>query len=120
MFHDRRNIGDYAPTTPVSMEAYGLEVRDDAMAGGQRSISKGDWVVVDPSLELRPGDLVHVVDPSTGEDLLRIYTPLHPSNPRAPGATLRAVTPDVDEIYVAAADRDCIKGRVCERRVLFD
>jgi hypothetical protein len=117
---ERRKIGEYAPTQAVSTEAYALEVPDNTMAGGPKPIAQGDWVVIDPSLELRPGDLVHALDPATGEDLVRIYAPLHPSNPRAPGFTLRAASPDVDEIYISAADRELVKGRVRERRVVFD
>ena len=116
---EREQIGQYAPTAPAFVEAYALEVTDDTMADGARSLRRGDWCVIDPASEIRPGDIVHAIDPATGMDVLRTYSPLHPSNPRAPGILLKASAPSVDDIYVPSKDASCIKGRVMERRSVF-
>jgi SOS-response transcriptional repressor LexA len=91
---------------------------DDALTNlGAKSIYPGDWCVVDPQEPPKPGDVVHAVDPETDLTVLRIFRPLHPSNPRAPGYILAASTPGFDEIYVPG--HIGIQGVVVEKRSLL-
>lgn len=111
-------IDDYSPTSSVSIEAYAVQASDDALANnGRTSIFMGDWCVIDPSVQPNPGDVVLAIDQATGRRVLRIYRPLHPSNPRAPGYILAATAPGIDEIYVSG--HDGIEGVVVEKRSLM-
>ncbi|WP_296203188.1 helix-turn-helix transcriptional regulator [uncultured Hyphomicrobium sp.] len=114
-------VGEYAPTGEVSVDAYAVEQTDDTMSHeGQKSIWRGDWAVVEPTIEPQSGNIVHYVDPKTGESLLRIFQPLHPTNPRAPGFMLRCADPNVDDIYVPQRQASkAIRGVVTERRTLL-
>jgi len=115
----RAQVGEYAPSTAVSREAYGIQVSGDAMVGtnGRHAICDGDWLVIDPLVEPKPGSIVHAIDPSTGEEIIRLYIPLHPSNPRAPGFILRAANAAYDEILISSDhEKPAILGVAVERR----
>lgn len=112
-------VGEFDPGKNVGLDAYGLVVPDDAMAGGEKQLRRGDTARIDKGAQPSPGDLVHAIDPSTGAHIIRQYAPLHPSNPRAPGFMLRAANPLFDEIYVAAIDADCLQGVVRGKYVDF-
>lgn len=114
-------VGEYAPTSKVSTNAYAVEVDTDDMSGdSRRALNKGDWVVVDPAIEPVQGDCVHAIDLATDENIFRFFHHLHPTNPRAPGFVLRALNPMVDEIYVRGDQaRDVLLGTVTEVRVIL-
>jgi SOS-response transcriptional repressor LexA len=115
----KREAGEYAPSSAVSREAYAIEVSGDAMAGptNRQSVFDGDWLVIDPLVEPKPGSIVHAIDPSTGEEIVRLYIPLHPSNPRAPGFILRAANAAYDEILISSDhEKPAILGVAVERR----
>jgi SOS-response transcriptional repressor LexA len=113
-------IGELAPSFEVGGNAYAIEVPNDAMAVGPgKVLPAGCWAIIDPGKTPKPGDIVHALDPDTGEHILRQYTPLHPSNARAPGAMLRAYSKTVDEIYVSAKQAKAIKGVVVGKQEQF-
>jgi transcriptional regulator with XRE-family HTH domain len=115
-----QSVGTMAPTEDVSIDSYAIEIDDDALNGpqaGSHNLKSGDWVVVDPSLTPQNGDLVHAVDPSGNETVIRRFVPLHPSNPRAPGYLLKSYNPDYDEIV--APGTDGILGVVTEVRLML-
>ena len=57
--------------------------------GGAGSFEQDDWLVIDPAVPPAMGKIVHAVDPSTHEHVIRRYVPLHTSDARAPGYVLR-------------------------------
>jgi DNA-binding XRE family transcriptional regulator len=119
---ERELVSNYAPTTEVSESAYAIEVEDDAMVDAsnpRRSIFAQDWCVIEPTRAPTARDIVLAEDPMTGDEVLRQYIPLHPSNERAPGYILRAVAPGYDEIYVAGTSTEAILGVVIEKRTLL-
>lgn len=61
-------------------------------------VAPSDLVLIDPAIQPKAGSVVLAKLPVTGEHALRTFTPLHPTDPRAPGYTLRArdgVSPEV-------------------------
>lgn len=114
-------VGEFAPTKEVSSEAYAIQVdTDDMVANDWKSLPPGSWLVVDPSVQPSPGDTVHALDEAMGDNVIRIYQPLHPSNPRAPGFMLKAASASIDDIYVSADDGpNVLLGTVIEARVIF-
>lgn len=114
-------VGEFSPTKEVSSEAYAIQVdTDDMVANDWKSLPPGSWLVVDPKVQPSPGDTVHAIDEATDDNVIRIYQPLHPSNPRAPGFLLKAANPALDDIYVSADDAPkVLLGTVIEARVVF-
>lgn len=114
-------VAELAPQMPVSTKSYAVEAPDDALrGGGDKDLRRGEWAIVDPHRQPAAGDLVHAVDPATGAHVLRVFVPLHPTNPRAPGALLRAATGAThDEIFVGADDSDAIKGVIVGKQVAW-
>ncbi|MGE0699085.1 MAG: helix-turn-helix domain-containing protein [Hyphomicrobiaceae bacterium] len=108
-----------APTSDVSTMAYAIEMKDGSLEGGRRPICKGDYCIIDPSVPPSPGKPVHALDPATGEHIIRLFSPLHPTNPRAPGFLLKATAPEFDDIFIKAEQADHIKGSVVEVHFTF-
>ena len=110
-------IGICYPKRPISTKAYAVEMPDNSMQsgrGGAGSFEQGDWLIVDPAAPLRMGSIVHAVDPTTDENLIRRYMPLHVSDPRAPGFVLKSANSDYPDIYVSARYKNAVLGVVIE------
>lgn len=86
---------DISDDAEVSVEAMFVTVPDNAMAP---RIMAGDRVLVDPAAQPTPGRIVLAEAPMTREVIFRMYAPLHPSDPRAPGYFLRALDPAFTEV----------------------
>jgi transcriptional regulator with XRE-family HTH domain len=83
----------------ASMQAFAVRVTDDSMAPDLRA---GDTVIIDPAVQPSPGRFV-VARPGDGEQIvLRKWSPLHTSDPRAPGFVLRPVNTDYPEIVCSS------------------
>jgi SOS-response transcriptional repressor LexA len=72
-----------------------VRIADDSMEG---VFKLGDLVLIDKSATPAPGKIVLATAPRTGEYVLRYFSPLHPSDPRAPGFILRAANQSYPEI----------------------
>ena len=110
-------VGICYPKRSISTKAYAVEMPDNSMQsgrGGAGSFEQGDWLIVDPSAPLRTGSIVHAVDPTTDENLVRRYVPLHVSDLRAPGFILKSANSDYPEIYVSARHKNTVLGVVIE------